>query len=73
MTTRPDVVIRHGRGADLVGGDRAAELIDAVGCVHVPSWSGHQIAAVDLPRLRAVAQARGWQLIEYAPPSHRRV
>jgi hypothetical protein len=65
MTDRPDVIIRHGRGVVLVGGDRAAELIEAVGCMAVPTFSGWQVAAVDLPRLRATAQAHGWHLVEY--------
>jgi hypothetical protein len=67
MTSRPDITIRHGHGAVVVGGDRAHELVDAAGCVHVPTYAGWQVALVDLPRLRAIAEARGWSLIEHEP------
>ncbi|HEX2361557.1 MAG TPA: hypothetical protein VHI11_05765 [Jiangellaceae bacterium] len=67
MTGRPDVVIVHGNAAVVLSGDKASELLDLVGVVKSPTFIGWQCPADDLPKLRAAALTRGWQLVEHEP------
>ena len=64
---RPDVVIRHGTTDAIVSGDKAHEVVEAAGLVVTPTFVGLVVPLDDLPRLRAVATARGWSMVEHEP------
>jgi hypothetical protein len=62
--TRPDVVVHHGTDAAIASGDKALAAIDAAGVVRTARFSGWEVRLADVPRLRAVAEARGWSVVE---------
>ena len=70
--TRPDASIVHGHSTALVNGDKARELVEAAGIVLAASWIGYEVPLADVSRLRAVALARNWRLVEHEPVNAQR-
>jgi hypothetical protein len=71
-TGHPDLTITHGRGSVVISGDRAVEMLAVAECRFVPTYAGYQLAADDLPKLRAIAKSHGWTVAERDPRGGRR-
>ena len=64
--TRPDVVVTIGTDTAILGGDRALDLVDLVGCPR-PHLRRMDRPLDDLPRIRACALTRSWSIVENQP------
>ena len=62
--TRPDIVVHHAITTAVASGDEALAAIDAAGVVRTARFSGWELQLADVPQLRAVAEARGWSVVE---------
>jgi hypothetical protein len=62
--TRPDLVIHHANNAAVASGDKTLATIDPAGIVRTARFNGWELQLADVPQLRAVAEARGWSVVE---------
>jgi hypothetical protein len=62
--TRPDITIHHATTVAVASGDKALAAIDAASIIRTARFSGWELPLEDVPRLVAVAAARGWTCVE---------
>jgi hypothetical protein len=62
--SRPEIAMHHATNAAVASGDKALAAIDAAGIIRTARFSGWEVPLADVPRLVAVAEARGWSCVE---------